>query len=149
MNTIKYIIIHCSATRSNMAYTSLQLDRDHRARGFLSAGYHFYIRRNGNTKALRPLNQTGAHTRGYNCCSIGICYEGGLDPSAQPSDTRTERQKEAMLNLLKMLKRLFPEAKIVGHRDLSRDRNGDFRITPDEWMKACPCFDANREYRNL
>ena len=43
MNTIKYIVIHCSATRSNMTYTSLQLDRDHRARGFRSAGYHFYI----------------------------------------------------------------------------------------------------------
>lgn len=149
MNTIKYIVIHCSATRSNMTYTSLQLDRDHRARGFRSAGYHFYIRRNGDTEALRPTTEPAAHAKGYNHCSIGVCYEGGLDAAAKPADTRTPQQKTALRRLLMELRNLYPQASIVGHRDLSYDRNYDGSITPDEWMKACPCFDAHAEYSRL
>lgn len=149
MNTIKYFVIHCSATRSNMTYTSLQLDRDHRARGFRSAGYHFYIRRNGDTEALRPTHEPGAHARGYNDCSIGICYEGGLDAMARPADTRTPAQKDALRRLLQELRVKFPRARVIGHRDLSFDRNQDGHISPDEWMKACPCFDAHEEYSRL
>lgn len=146
---IKYIVIHCSATRSNMTYTPWQLDRDHRARGFRCAGYHFYISRDGNIESFRGLNERGAHVRGFNDCSIGICYEGGLDTSSEPADTRTKEQKTALLGLLRYLRSYFPNALIVGHRDLSPDRNGDGKITSDEWLKACPCFDAIKAYRSL
>ncbi|MDY6148631.1 MAG: N-acetylmuramoyl-L-alanine amidase [Porphyromonas sp.] len=146
---VKYIVIHCSATRSNMSYSAWQLDRDHRSRGFREAGYHFYIARSGDISPMRSIHQVGAHVAGYNHCSIGVCYEGGLSPAGVPQDTRTAEQKRTLRQLLGTLVELFPKAEIVGHRDLSPDRNGDGKITTDEYLKACPCFDARKEYALL
>lgn len=146
---VKYIVVHCSATRSNTTYSSWQLDQDHRQRGFRCAGYHFYVRRSGEIVALRPTNEIGAHAHGYNRCSIGVCYEGGLLPDGTPADTRTPRQKTSLTRLIRLLLADFPQAIVVGHRDLSPDRNGDGRLDRGEWLKACPCFDALAEYRPL
>ena len=79
MRKIDLIVIHCSATRENTDYSPEQLESDHKARGFLRAGYNFYIRKSGEVVNLRPLEQIPAHARGHNKHSIGICYEGGLD----------------------------------------------------------------------
>lgn len=146
---VKYIVIHCSATRSNTSYPGWQLDLDHRARGFSQAGYHFYVRRSGEIERLRSLTRPGAHVRGYNRCSIGVCYEGGLDEAAHIADTRTEEQRRSLERLLKGLCRAYPLAVIVGHRDLSPDLNGDGLIEPSEWVKACPSFDARQAYSHL
>ena len=132
---IRYIVVHCSATRASQSYSPEALERDHRARGFRSAGYHFYIRRSGAIIPLRPLEQIGAHARGYNRSSYGVCYEGGLDDTGRPADTRTAEQRTALRQLLEHLHTLAPQATILGHRDLSPDRNGDGHITPDEWIK--------------
>lgn len=146
---IRYIVVHCSATRASQPYPPEALERDHQARGFHSAGYHFCIRRSGIICPLRPLSQMGAHVLGYNRCSYGVCYEGGLDDDGRPADTRTPAQRTALIQLLQLLLKLAPQATILGHRDLSPDRNGDGRITPDEWIKQCPCFDALHEYQHL
>ena len=146
---IHYIVLHCSATRSDRPYSPEALERDHRARGFHGAGYHFYIRQSGTIIPLRPLQQIGAHVKGYNSCSWGVCYEGGIDPNGKATDTRTEAQKVALRQLLVQLKALAPQAEIVGHRDLSPDHNGDGHIDPSEWIKLCPCFDARTEYKQL
>ena len=87
--SVKYIVIHCSATRSTRDYTAEQLLRDHKTRGFRTVGYHFYIRRDGSVTQHRKLLEVGAHCRPWNRCSIGICYEGGLDADGRPTDTRT------------------------------------------------------------
>lgn len=146
---INLIVIHCSATRSDKDYTPEQLERDHKARGFNSAGYNYYIRKNGEVVTMRPLDQIPAHAAGYNKNSIGICYEGGLTPDGKPYDTRTVKQKAALITLLMDLVSQFPEAEICGHRDLSPDLNGDGEITPNEWTKMCPCFDAKTEYERI
>ena len=86
----------------------------------------------------RPLNQIGAHAAGWNDQSVGICYEGGLDESLQPTDTRTYAQKCALMDLLRQLRRDYPKAKILGHYQLS-----------PYIRKACPCFDARSEYAEL
>ena len=96
-----------------------RLLRDHRARGFRTVGYHFYISRDGTLTQHRRLLEVGAHARPYNRCSIGICYEGGLDPQGRPADTRTPVQRERLRQLLSLLRELFPEARVVGHRDVS------------------------------
>lgn len=88
--SVKYIVIHCSATRSTRDYTAEQLLRDHKTRGFRTVGYHFYIRRDGSVTQHRKLLEVGAHCRPWNRCSIGICYEGGLDADGRPADTRTQ-----------------------------------------------------------
>lgn len=75
MRTINLIVIHCSATREDKSFTEYDLDVCHRRRGFNGAGYHFYIRKNGDIKSTRPIERIGAHSRGFNKESIGICYE--------------------------------------------------------------------------
>ena len=136
MRQIDLIVVHCSATRCNQSYTVMQLIRDHRDR-FGFTGYHYYITRDGTVTQTRHEQLVGAHAKGYNSHSLGVCYEGGLDKDGRPDDTRTPKQKRALLDLLKRLKREHPQAKILGHRDL-----------PDV-TKACPCFDAITEYSRL
>lgn len=114
---VQYIVVHCSATRINRPYKVEQLERDHQARGMRSAGYHFYIPRNGIIIPLRPLNVIGAHARGYNRKSIGVCYEGGLLSDGTPSDTRTLEQKGALVLLLKDAAQMLPPS---AHRGTSR-----------------------------
>lgn len=135
---IRYIVVHCSATRASQPYPPEALERDHQARGFHSAGYHFYVRRSGIICPLRPLSQMGAHVLGYNRCSYGVCYEGGLDDAGQPADTRTPAQRTALIQLLLLLLKLAPQATILGHRDLSPDSNGDGRITPTNGSSNVP-----------
>ena len=130
--SVRFLVLHCSATRCNQDYSVLQLMRDHKARGFRTIGYHFYIRKDGTMTQHRKLLEVGAHCRPYNRCSIGICYEGGLDEHGKPCDTRTEAQTERIVELLYKLHKLFPKAKVVGHRDL-----------PGTTPKACPCLDAH------
>ena len=117
--SVRYLILHCSATRCDKDYTAEQLLRDHKTRGFRTVGYHFYIRRDGTITQHRKLLEVGAHCRPWNRCSIGICYEGGLDADGHPADTRTAEQTEQLILLLMRLAKLFPGARIRGHRDMS------------------------------
>ena len=124
MRKISLIVIHCSATREDKELTAFDLDTMHRRRGFNGTGYHYYIRKDGTTLLTRPIERIGAHVRGFNAESIGICYEGGLDCQLQAK---------------------FPGCRVCGHRDLSPDRNGNGEIEPEEWIKACPCFEVKEE----
>ena len=142
MREINLIVVHRSATRADRDFTENDLEVCHRHRGFNGAGYHFYIRKNGDIKNTRPLEKPGAHALGYNAHSIGICYEGGLDVRYRPADTRTEWQKHSLRVLIRTLLMDYPGCRVCGHRDLSPDRNGDGRISPEEWVKECPCFEV-------
>ena len=134
---VDLIVIHCSATRCNRSFPLEAVIACHRARGFATVGYHYYVTRDGVVHAGRPLYQEGAHATGYNRRSIGVCYEGGLNPDGKPADTRTPAQKETLRKLLFCLKTDYPHARIVGHRDLPNV------------AKECPCFDAKAEYATL
>ena len=90
----------------------------------------------------RPVEKPGAHAKGYNANSIGICYEGGLDTNGRPADTRTDFQKHSLRVLVMLLLRDYPDSRLVDHRDLSPDLNHNGEIEPEEWIKECPCFDA-------
>ena len=137
MRKINLIVIHCSATRSDKNFSVEDLEACHLARGFRTIGYHYYITKDGKIHPCRPEDMAGAHARRYNANSIGICYEGGLDRQGHPADTRTPAQKHAMHNLLKSLCTDYPDADIVGHRDLP-------------WVrKACPCFDVKEWLKDI
>ena len=149
MRRIDQIILHCSATKAGQCYSFRRCKEDHLLRGWADIGYHFYITCNGQVHEGRPLWMTGAHCRGFNKHSIGICYEGGIDESGHAADTRTPEQRQSLRALLVRLHDQFPAAVIMGHRDLSPDRNRDGLVTPDEWVKQCPCFDAIEAYIDL
>lgn len=140
--TIHLIVVHCSATREGCALTPEALDRCHRRRGFKGTGYHYYIRRDGETVLTRPPEIPGAHVKGWNAHSIGICYEGGLDRDGCPADTRSAAQRTALRTLVCQLLKQHPDARVCGHRDLSPDLDGDGVVEPQEWVKQCPCFDV-------
>ena len=135
MRTINSIIIHCTATKPLAHINVNDVRRWHRERGFSDIGYHYLILVDGTVEAGRPLSAIGAHCKGHNAHSIGICYVGGLNDKGKPADTRTPAQREAMRSLLISLKHRFPDATIHGHRDFA--------------AKACPCFDATAEYTYL
>lgn len=95
MRKISLIVIHCSATRVDRDFTAKDVDTAHRFRGFSCWGYHYYIRKSGQIEPMRDEDTVGAHARGFNAISLGVCYEGGLDENGKAADTRTSRQKEA------------------------------------------------------
>ena len=137
-DSVSYLIIHCSATRESQDYTPEQLKHDHLQRGFIDVGYHFYIRKDGTTTQHRRLNEVGAHCRPFNRCSIGICYEGGLDAKGKPKDTRTLKQRASLIGLLLDLHRQFPKAVIRGHNEM-----------PGASPRECPCFRPSTELSQL
>lgn len=148
MRTINKIIIHCSATPEGKDYTVEDIDRDHRKRGFAKIGYHYVIYRDGTIHQGRKESEVGAHARGYNANSIGVCYIGGLARDGKTTkDTRTQAQRDALVRLLRELVTRYPDAEILGHRDLSPDKNGDGIVSPNEYIKGCPSFDAKKEYK--
>lgn len=142
MRAINKIVVHCSATRITQDIGVKELDRMHRARGFRKIGYHFVVRRFGAVEVGRKIEEVGAHVEGHNRDSIGICLIGGLDQALRPDNNFTSAQFEGLSTLLDGLRKQFPRAGILGHRDLSPDQNGDGRISAWEWVKDCPCFDV-------
>lgn len=150
---IDSLVIHCSATRAGQDVRAADIDKWHKERGFACIGYNYVIDLDGTVEVGRPLNRDGAHcnTAGlsgvsYNKHSIGICYVGGLDQNGNPADTRTPEQKQALANLVYRLINEYPIVEVIGHRDASPDKNGDGKITPNEWMKQCPCFSVRDEF---
>lgn len=142
--------MHCSATPEGRDVTAADINKMHIARGFKKIGYHYVIRLDGTVETGRKENEVGAHAKGYNANSIGVCYVGGLASDGKtPKDTRTAAQKSALKKLLHTLKQRYPNARIVGHRDLSPDTNHNGKVDKWEWIKACPCFDAIPEYANI
>lgn len=135
MRTIKQIIVHCSATKEGDHFTKADIDRWHKEQGYSCIGYHYVIYLDGSIHQGRAEDEIGAHCLGKNATSIGICYIGGLNAYGEPKDTRTDKQKAALLTLLKKLKQKYPKAKVYGHRDFAK--------------KDCPCFDAKEEYKDL
>lgn len=150
MRQINLIVVHCSATPEGRDVTAADINKMHIARGFKKIGYHYVIRLDGTVETGRKENEVGAHAKGYNANSIGVCYVGGLASDGKtPKDTRTAAQKSALKKLLHTLKQRYPNARIVGHRDLSPDTNHNGKVDKWEWIKACPCFDAIPEYANI
>ncbi|MDE6100159.1 MAG: N-acetylmuramoyl-L-alanine amidase, partial [Paramuribaculum sp.] len=119
MRKINRIIIHCTATKAGRKTTVAEIDRWHRARGFRGIGYHYVVYLDGEIARGRDESVAGAHCKGYNADSIGVCYVGGLDGSGKPADTRTSAQKKSLVDLIVRLKKRFPSATVHGHNDFA------------------------------
>lgn len=133
---ITKIILHCSATPEGKAFTTEDIRQWHTlpvaqgGRGWKDIGYHYVIHLDGSVHQGRPEGTVGAHCKGQNGCSIGVCYIGGLAADGRtPKDTRTQAQKNAMNRLIGELRRRYPEATVHGHYEFA--------------AKACPCFKVN------
>ena len=133
MRTIDKIIIHCSATPEGRDVKMETIKSWHvKGNGWSDIGYHFVIELDGTLKEGRPLHRSGAHTRGENATSIGICYVGGIDKNKNAKDTRTAEQKDVLNKIVAGLLEDYPEASVHGHNEFA--------------AKACPSFDVQKEF---
>ena len=139
MRTIKYIVVHCTASPQSATIESIQ--RYWRERlGWLASGYHKIVKANGEVVTLSADNEICNGVAGYNSASLHVSYIGGIDSRGNPLDNRTQGQKDALSQVLHAWKAKYPDAKIQGHRDfLKRGVN---------W-KECPSFDAKSEYAHI
>lgn len=131
MRLIDKIIVHCADTPASMDIGAKEIGEWHKARGWKAIGYHYVIRRNGEIEKGRDLDgdgnvdeEIGAHALGYNRTSLGICLVGG----AKGEFNFTRKQMDTLWRLLVALTGEYPDAAVIGHRDVSD--------------KACPSFDV-------
>lgn len=140
----QHIVIHTSATRAIQDIGVGEIRKWHKAQGWTDIGYHFVIRRDGTVQRGRARDAIGSHVKGWNAITLGICMVGGLANKAPyaPENNYTPAQWKALEALIRELLKVYPKATILGHRDLSPDKNRDGKISPNEWVKQCPCFEA-------
>lgn len=153
---LKYLVLHCTATPEGRNVTAADIRRWHctptskGGRGWSKPGYTDIFHLDGTVERIVDNNEdanvdpweitNGA--KGYNEISRHVVYAGGCDKNGKPKDTRTEAQRAAMAHYVKDFHAKHPQVKIIGHRDLSPDKNGNGIIEPHEWIKACPSFDV-------
>jgi N-acetylmuramoyl-L-alanine amidase len=135
MRDIDKIILHCSATPEGRNVSVETIREWHKARGWSDIGYHYVVMLDGTIEEGRPLERQGAHVRGHNKGSIGICYIGGLDSDMKAKDTRTDAQIASLSAFLEFLMVEYPKATLHGHNEFS--------------AKACPSFIVKDEYKYL
>jgi N-acetylmuramoyl-L-alanine amidase len=174
--TVHLIVIHCSATPSGRRLPASVIDSWHAQRGFIRQpkparayspelphiGYHFLIGLDGTVTPGRHVDEVGAHVRGLNVQSIGICLVGGAEPQARYS----QAQWQSLASLVTELSKHYGIAQaaptrakgprgellisggVCGHRDTSPDADGDGLVSPQEWHKTCPGFDVRAWLKN-
>ncbi|WP_314816921.1 N-acetylmuramoyl-L-alanine amidase [Hoylesella nanceiensis] len=147
MRSIKYIAVHCTASSQHATIKELLLE--FKRKGWSKPGYHYIVDVSGKVFNTLSEDEVSNGVKGFNSNLINVAYIGGIDTKGKPVDNRTEEQKKSLLLLLKALKKKYPNAIIQGHRDFSPDTNKNGIVDPWERIKACPCFDAKVEYKNL
>ncbi|MEW8139413.1 MAG: N-acetylmuramoyl-L-alanine amidase [Candidatus Thiodiazotropha endolucinida] len=118
---IKRLVVHCSDSPNNRDVTAADIHRWHKEKGWSGIGYNAVIRRSGEVERGRPHYWKGAHVGKYNAGSLGVCLIG--------RDQFTDEQLAALRELLTEWLHKYPNAEVMGHRDL--DPN-----------KPCPNFDV-------
>lgn len=135
MRKIDKIIVHCSATIDGANITTRQIRDWHKRKGWKDIGYHYVVELDGHVNRGRSESEIGAHSKGQNRSSIGVCYVGGLNASKKPQDTLRGRQLGGMVKLLKDLMTRYPDATLHGHNEFSN--------------KACPSFNVADKFKGL
>jgi hypothetical protein len=132
-----YIVVHCSATKPSQDIGASEIRKWHvEDNGWSDIGYHQVIRRSGAIELGRPLHVSGAHAKGVNSRSVGVCLVGGINANGDPENNFTQKQFDALALTLEYWKLIYPKAEILGHCDLPG-------VT-----KACPCFDVREWWNN-
>ena len=124
------IVVHCAYTKRSQNTDISDVRRWHvEERGWSDVGYHYFIKANGRIQVGRHLDRIGAHVKGHNKKTIGICLAGGMSEQGKPENNFTADQLFSLRNLIDILRDWYPGVEVLGHRDLAPDRD-------------CPCFDV-------
>ena len=136
MRNIKYLVVHCTATPHTTTVESIQRHWKDRLK-WASPGYHKIIKANGEVITLATDDKICNGVAGHNSICLHVSYIGGIDSRTNPVDNRTQGQKDALSMVLHEWKRKYPDAVIQGHKDFPKVN------------KACPSFDAKKEYAHI
>ena len=123
-NEVKYLVIHCSDTEDSIDIGAIEIHKMHLKFGWNGVGYHKIICRNGEIENGRPEYWVGAHARGFNKISLGVCLIG--------KQNFTKRQFESLEKILRIWKKKYPKTEIIGHYVIS------------DTKKTCPNFDVKK-----
>ena len=137
MRDLNRIILHCSATREGKDFSADTIRGWHvNGRGWSDIGYHWVIRLDGSIEVGRPLEKSGAHTKGHNKDSVGVCYIGGCDADGKPKDTMNPEQEKAWRMIVLSLRTLYGDhITIHGHNEFAN--------------KACPSFTVKEKFADM
>lgn len=141
MRNIKRIFVHCTAGPQTQTIAEIQKYWKN-VKKWDRPGYHYIIKPDGEIVPLQPEDKPSNGVAGYNSTSINVCYIGGVDKQGRAVDNRTDAQKESLIKILKDLKSRYPDAEILGHREI-------WGQDPSKWHKMCPCFSAKAEYEHI
>lgn len=148
MRNIKYIIVHCTAGNQNQTVADLKKWWKE-GMGWKQVGYHKVITKDGIVHTLVDDSVITNGVAGYNSNAVHVSYCGGIDSKLKTLDNRTDAQKVSLEKVVKDWHKLYPDAKIKGHRDFSPDKNGDGKITYDEYIKSCPAFEVSEWLKEI
>ena len=143
MRKITRIFIHCTA--GSQKQTVGDLKEEFKRKGWKNPGYHYVVDVNGHIWILLKEAEIANGVHGYNQNSIHIAYIGGIDAKGKAVDNRTPEQRETLRMIVEAMKAKYPEAVVLGHRDISPDKNGNGIVDPWERIKECPSFDVATE----
>jgi len=149
MRKINKLVAHCTATPPNSWTIEDLEDYFYNKKGWNHPGYHTVFREDGRHYELLSFDQIANGAIGHNSDSVHVCYLGGVDSDGNAKDTRTAAQKANMAMYIKNLSIAFPQARILGHRDLSPDVDGSGEVEPDEFIKECPSFEVSEWLKNI
>ena len=136
MRDLNRIILHCAATREGKDFSVDTIREWHvNGRGWSDIGYHWVIRLDGSIEGGRPLEKSGAHTKGHNKDSVGVCYIGGCDADGKPKDTMNPEQEKAWRMIVLSLRTLYGDLTIHGHNEFAN--------------KACPSFIVKEKFADM
>ena len=127
MRAVNKIIVHCSDTKTSQNFDISDIDLWHKKRGWSKVGYHYYIKLDGTLQRGRDLEEIGAHCRGQNNDSIGICFEGGLNSDGSKWDSPLNEQLLTYDILKAYLEAIYNGLSVFGHYEFSD-------------VKTCPNF---------
>ena len=120
---IRYLVVHCSDTPDNQPLDARAIHEMHQGFGWNGIGYHRVICRDGQVQHGRPDFWIGAHVKGFNEASLGVCLIGRTGFTAA--------QFTALEEVLRHWRAVYPDSEICGHRDF------------DYTSKTCPNFDVS------
>lgn len=147
MRQIKRIFVHCTAGSQRQTVADLQAE--FRRKRWKNPGYHYVIFPAGRIVQLLDESGVANGVKGYNQTAIHVAYVGGIDTQGKAVDNRTDMQRAQLRLLLRQIHKCYPNARILGHRDISPDKNHNGKVDSWERIKDCPCFDAITEYQDI
>ncbi len=128
-NKVSLLVVHCSDTKDSLNLSAIDIHKMHLGFGWDGIGYHKIVKRSGKIENGRPEYWVGAHVKGKNKFSLGVCLIG--------REKFTEKQFTSLEKILRRWKISYPNARIVGHKD-----TGDTK-------KTCPNFDVITWSQNI